>query len=55
MLVAYTLEREKRNGIKRATLLADNPAAIKAYLAIGFKKIADYRVALLEKPIKLLC
>lgn len=53
LLLAYTLHQEKIKGIKQAILFTDNPAAIKAYLAIGFKKIGNYRLALLEKPIKL--
>lgn len=53
LLLAYTLHQEKLKGTKRAILFTDNPAAIKAYLAIGFKKIGNYRLALLKKPIKL--
>ncbi len=53
LLLAYTLHQEKLKGTKQAILFTDNPAAIKAYLAIGFKKIGNYRLALLEKPIKL--
>jgi RimJ/RimL family protein N-acetyltransferase len=45
--------RKNLKGTKQAILFTDNPAAIKAYLAIGFKKIGNYRLALLEKPIKL--
>lgn len=53
LLLAHTLIEEKRKGTKKAILFTGNPAAIKAYIAIGFKKIGDYRLALLEKPIKL--
>jgi GNAT superfamily N-acetyltransferase len=53
LLVAYTLHQEKRKGTKQAILFTDNPAAIKAYLAIGFKKIGSYRLALLEKSVQL--
>ncbi len=53
LLLAYTLYQEKLKGTKQAILFTDNPAAIKAYLAIGFKKIGHYRLALLEKPLKL--
>jgi len=53
LLLAYTLQQEKLKGTKQAILFTDNPAAIKAYLAIGFKKIGNYRLALLEKPIRL--
>lgn len=53
LLLAYTLHQEKLKGTKQAILFTDNPAAIKVYLSIGFKKIGNYRLALLEKPIKL--
>lgn len=53
LLLAYNLHQEKLKGTKQAILFTDNPAAIKAYLAIGFKKIGNYRLALLEKPINL--
>lgn len=53
LLLAYTLQQEKLKGTKQAILFTDNPAAIKAYLAIGFKKIGNYRLALLENPIRL--
>ena len=53
LLLAYILHQEKRKGTKQAILFTDNPVAIKAYLAIGFKKIGDYRLALFEKPINL--
>lgn len=53
LLLRYTLTQEKRNGTRKAILFTDNPAAIKAYHAIGFAKIGDYRLALLEKPINL--
>lgn len=53
LLLWYTLTQEKRNGTKKAILFTDNPAAIKAYQAIGFANIGDYRLALLEKPMNL--
>ena len=53
ILLAYTLHQERRHGTKKAILFTDNPAAIKIYLAIGFQKIGHYRLALLEKPLKL--
>ncbi len=53
VLLAYTLHQERHNGTKKAILFTDHPAAIKVYLAIGFQKIGHYRLALLEKPIKL--
>lgn len=48
LLLAYTLHQEKQRGIKQAILFTNNPAAIKAYNAIGFKKIGNYRLALLN-------
>lgn len=53
LLLSYTLHQEKLQGTKQAILFTDNPAAIKAYLAIGFKKIGNYRLALLKKPAHL--
>lgn len=53
LLLSYTLRQEERKGTKKAILFTDNPAAIKAYLAIGFKKVGHYRLALLEKPVQL--
>ena len=53
LLLSYTLHQEKLKGTKQALLFTDNPAAIKAYLAVGFQHIGYYRLALLEKPIKL--
>lgn len=53
LLLRYMLVQEKRKGTKKAILFTDNPAAIKAYQAIGFARIGDYRLALLEKPVNL--
>ncbi|MDX1924728.1 MAG: GNAT family N-acetyltransferase [Rickettsiaceae bacterium] len=50
LLVNYTLQQEKLKAIKKAVLFAHNPAAIKAYVSVGFKKIRTYRIALLAKP-----
>ncbi len=52
-LVAMTLKKAKEGGVDRAILFTDNPAASKAYEAIGFRKTALYRLALLNKPIDL--
>jgi GNAT superfamily N-acetyltransferase len=53
LLLSYILHQEKLKGTKKAILFTDNPAAIRAYIAIGFDRIGNYRVALLEKPIRL--
>ena len=53
LLLTYTLHQEKLKGTKKAILFTYNPAAIKTYLMIGFQEVGNYRLALLEKPIKL--
>ena len=53
VLLRYTLIAEKRNGVKKAVLFTDGPAAIKVYESIGFSKIGNYRLALLENPVNL--
>lgn len=52
-LVALTLQKAKEQGIEKAILFTDNPAAIKAYEVIGFKEIGSYRLALLKKAVNL--
>ena len=52
LLLAHTLYQEKLKGTKQAILFTDNPAEIKVYLALGFKKISNYRLTLLEKPVQ---
>ena len=53
VLVGLTLQKVKEQGVRKAILFTDNPAATKAYLAIGFEKIGSYRIALLKQPIEL--
>ncbi|MGI9215084.1 MAG: GNAT family N-acetyltransferase, partial [Gammaproteobacteria bacterium] len=54
LLLTFALFQEKIKGTKEAILFTYNPAAIKVYLSIGFKKIGDYRLALFSKnPINL--
>ena len=53
LLLANILLREKAMGIKQAVLFTDNLAAIKAYQAVGFKRIGTYCLALLKESIKL--
>lgn len=52
-LLAHVLRLERPKGARRAVLFTDHPAAIKAYLAVGFERIGNYRLALLEKPLRL--
>ncbi|OJV16118.1 MAG: hypothetical protein BGO27_02655 [Alphaproteobacteria bacterium 33-17] len=53
LILTQMLVQEKAKGTKKAILFTDNPAAIKVYKNIGFNKIGEYRLALLEKPIKI--
>lgn len=41
------------NGVRKAVLFTNTPAAIRAYRAIGFRPIGLYRLALLRKPVHL--
>lgn len=52
-VVALTLEKAKEEGVKKAILFTNDPAAIKAYEAIGFEKIGHYCLALLKQPCKI--
>jgi len=52
-LVALTLQKAKEQSVEKAILFTDNPAAAKAYKAIGFEEIGSYRLALLKKPLDL--
>ncbi len=48
LVTALLLAQEKLSGKSRAILFTKNPAAEKAYQAIGFKQIGDFRLALLK-------
>lgn len=49
-VVCAHLQEARASGSRHAILFAANPAAARAYEAIGFRKIGDYRIALLSKP-----
>ena len=53
ILVAKTLELAKQRGVQKAILFTDNPAAIKAYQAVGFERIGSFRLALLRNEVNL--
>ncbi len=50
-VVALCLLEAKKNGIKQAILFTNNLAAERAYFSIGFKKIGEYRLAILRDKI----
>ncbi|WP_057463852.1 GNAT family N-acetyltransferase [Pseudovibrio sp. POLY-S9] len=51
--VALTLDLVKQQGVRRSVLFTDNPAAAKAYEAIGFKQNGSFHLALLKEPVEL--
>jgi predicted GNAT family acetyltransferase len=51
ILVAKTLLAVRARGVKRAILSTDSEAAARAYEALGFKKIGQYRLALFSSPV----
>lgn len=51
LVVALTLQQAKREGVNKALLFTDHPAAIKAYEVLGFKHIGYYRLALMKLPV----
>jgi len=53
ILVAMVLQHVQKQGVEKSILFTDNPAAAKAYGAIGFEKIGYYRMALLKTPVKI--
>jgi GNAT superfamily N-acetyltransferase len=52
-VVAAHLREARHAGTTDAILFAANPAAARAYEAIGFNRIGDYRIALLSQPVVL--
>jgi predicted GNAT family acetyltransferase len=51
VLLAEILRLAHERGIAKALLFAKNPAAIKAYEAIGFDECGCYRLAFLKQPV----
>ena len=49
-VVAGHLAELAGQGITRAVLFAANPAAARAYTRVGFRRVGDYRVAMLSVP-----
>ncbi|AMP88217.1 GNAT family N-acetyltransferase [Legionella pneumophila] len=54
-VVALSLDVAKKGGVSRAVLFTNNEAAVRAYQAVGFNKVGNYRLAILKKPIFLKC
>lgn len=52
-IVALSLLEAKKNGVKQAILFTNNLAAERAYYSIGFKKIGEYRLAILKEKISI--
>jgi predicted GNAT family acetyltransferase len=50
-LLNETLHMAKDEGIEKAILFSDTPAAIRAYESIGFQKTGLFRMAILKDPI----
>lgn len=48
--VALHLELARQSGVQEATLFANDPAALSAYQAIGFKKIGEWVLCILKAP-----
>ena len=52
-LVALCLLEAQKNGVKQAILFTNNMAAERAYFSVGFKKIGEYRLAILRDKISM--
>lgn len=50
-VTAARLIEARSEGAQMAILFANNPAAARAYEAIGFERIGSYRVAVLKQPL----
>ncbi len=51
LLLALTLQQAKQRGVEKAILFTHTPAAIRAYIALGFENIGSYRLAILKTPL----
>jgi RimJ/RimL family protein N-acetyltransferase len=51
--VAGLLAEKRAAGITRAVLFAASEAAARAYVAIGFRRIGDYTLTLLDPPVEI--
>ena len=49
ILLAGSLLAVRNSGTRRAVLFAEAPAAIRSYLALGFRPAGDYGLILFEK------
>lgn len=49
-VVALHLAGLRRQGVERAVLFARNPAALRAYAALGFRPVGGYSVVLYRQP-----
>jgi GNAT superfamily N-acetyltransferase len=52
-LLYLSLKQAQENGVEKAVLFAHDTAAVKAYEAIGFKRVGTYRLARLREPVSL--
>ena len=52
-IVALTLKQARDEGVEKAVLFTDNPAAARAYEAIGFEETGKFRLSLLKEPVDL--
>lgn len=50
-MTAARLAEARAAGARVAILFSNNDAASRAYEAIGFRRVGDYRVCVLNRPI----
>ncbi|MGR3453445.1 GNAT family N-acetyltransferase [Pseudooceanicola sp.] len=51
--VAALLAEKRTAGVARAVLFAASAAAARSYVAIGFRRIGEYRLALFDPPVEI--